>query len=389
MAEDNTFTIDDEGYGYDELIHGDKVDFHALTAGLVKEPIGNDPLASLSAKGFLLHADEDPTLLNLLNDVREKRSEKNWPLTRMHEMGLALIHGPNYINIIKRGLPDYIRSERLTNAEAWKRMYQLIQTDYFDRYQEILMTKEVQTTMPNRGILFPFLIRTLFPGQAVTLGDFGVSANWVLARLACNGRCEGADPYRAQDWTFHGNEQSLIMSHAHEPVMIADAVGIDHTDPFADEESTNWFVSNMHLRDVSPQTVANTRKKIDLYRNITPVRFQLGNIIKPPIPLHSLDIGSELTVLYELPEGQRKQALRALSKRVKKDGYKFIQDYFNVQNGEPVFTKERGPFTYRAAVSGPVTNYTWMEIARFANSRCDVITNGEHTEQFMDAVTAH
>lgn len=349
---------------------------------LERDPIGGDEFSRLSVQGFLLHTQNDPTLLNLLSHVRGIRSSLDHPFRRIHAIAIATIHGVNHIKMNIEGKNNYPYDEQLYTPERWQRVYEAIQEEHLKTYVDILINKYIHTTDPNRGIFFPTLIHTLFKEKAdgVTILDNGASVNWVCSRLACGKRCAQDDPYSTDDQTEYNGQHGIVMYYANQPVHIAEAMGIDQVDPLVDPA---WFDANRYIRNVNPRAIEQTHERIERYRDIEHVNFRVGNMMDPPVEQRKWDIVSYITSLYEEPYERRKKIMAKGLDYVAPGGIQLVQDYCEIdENGELTFPNKREEYLYGTYIRGEMTN-GWKEVAKWKNSQCREAKNGKHFYPFM------
>lgn len=346
----------------------------------VRQPLGGDPLASDSCRGLLSVLDEDPDFLDRFAEVQRQRG----PSSSTEMANLATVHAVNYIMTFSAGIPNYPTTLGLKDVQSWKsNVYASLKGQYADEYFQLLLEKHANTNIPNRGAHLPFLLHTAFPGKHVRIADAGASGNGILGKLAYNGY--GADtPYLIQrDDTIANGVEGVIRHYANKPVDFW-GVGFDLSDMNASPELANWFLVNDYIKNMHERYLAGKKARMDLYRSAKNVDFFQGDMTKPHFKRGEIDCFNFSSTLYELTKGERTRALfHAFEATSNPSGLVVVSDRIVVENGEIVFTKDRGKGSYGLALSGSRTQGKWINPLRMADSTCEVYTPGPDWEEYL------
>mgnify|MGYP005839886691 CR=1 FL=1 len=363
---------------YDPVIFKEK--FKRKLEQGVRQPLGGDTFASDSCRGLLSAMEENPAFLELFSEAQRLKG----PSSSTELANLATVHAVNYIMTFSAGIPNYPTAMKLTDATSWKeKVYSLLQGPYSDEYFRLLVEKHANTNIPNRGAHLPFLFHTAFPGQRVKVCDAGASGNGILGKLAYNGY--GADaPYLIQSDTTAANGLDGIIRHYANKKVDFWGVGFDISDMHGSPELENWFIANEYIKNMNDPFLAGKRSRMNLYRKAPNVHFFQGDMTQPHFGKGMLDYINYSSTLYELTKDERTIALdHGFEATSGHQGLVGVADRIVVEDGELVFTKERGKGSYGLALNGERTGGRWINPIRMADSTCEVYVPGPDWAEYL------
>jgi len=348
--------------------------------------------------GFYLHSVQNPDLLNIMQWARSIRQQEPYlGLRRIHASYLA-VYAANRIQLAEGNL-DYTRTLKLASADDWdKRIWTPIAEKNLDFFADILLSKDLITSEPNRSNAFAFIKNRVFGDKAIKAADYGSSFGFPWARAICED-CNDFDPYIIKDQTTFDGQNGLLLN-ANQHRINAQVTLLDHTDP---NEDIDWFLSNCFPKDFTQAHIDKTKARIARYSKVPGIEFRRGNMLDPTMFEHGeYDVASAVMSGYELPWDLQQQLVNeVMPLSLNDEGVQLINDYVEVVPTKPddldpynvgsklIFTNDRNPFTHKTAIRGAITGYQWMEVLEYENSRgTGIARNGKHFASFMQA-TAH
>lgn len=346
----------------------------------VRQPLGGDPFASNSCRGLLAALEKNPAFLERFSEAQRQKG----PASSTEMANLATVHAINYIMTFEAGIQNYPYALGLDDAEQWENLvYSQMNGQYADQYFQLLVERHANTNIPNRGAHLPFFFHTAFPGQRVKICDAGASGNGILGKLAYNGY-EADKPYIIHnDQTYANGTQGLIKYYADQKVDFW-GVGFDITDMHGSPELENWFLVNDYIKNMNEPYLAGKRSRMNLYRQARNVHFFQGDMTQPHFEPGSIDCFNFSSTLYELTKEQRTLALiNAYRATANPNAFVTVSDRIIVEDGEIVFTKDRGKGSYGWAINGARTGGKWLNPLRMADSTCEVYTPGPDWEEYL------
>lgn len=348
--------------------------FIQITTDHIKNPQGGDKINSLAYKAFKNLLINDKRFEEIILNAQKKRLKSGNTLTDIHAIELAAIHAINYIMIFIKKNKNYIDNLNLTNVQNWEKLYQSIIENFKDEYQLILNTRNIQKTVIERGVGYPFIIKHFLPYKDnIAVLDLGCSANIIWKNLILGYKYDNI-----LDKTHDLKHKSLVVKCLNTKIPVNEVIGIDLENPLSSEDSLNWLLSCRNFSKVSSSKLAKTKKILTDNKHTNVVKFIKGNILNINIK-KKFDLITISTVLYQFPQQLRKKLIISLKDYLNVGGILLIQDYCHVSSNHKkiIFDSSKVKYSYRLIIN-KLDNDEFLEILKFEDSSCRKIVNGKH-----------
>jgi hypothetical protein len=259
-------------------------------------------------------------------------------------------------------------------------------------YAEMLRTKETQTTVYNRYASLA-LVSALFYPKGFRGVDVGCGGNYGLPGMHLQ------EPFTIKgDSTPQGLVSRLVSEYASRTSVLDGSWGTDQANSLTGERQVFRHSCQFYPQEIISGKMAKVLAFEDRIRKHSTIPFKEGDILKqdPVTDLgfnpDSFDIGSFLTIFYQLSPADRLAMIQRVAPLLKDDGLIHIQDFANLDQYDPhnlLFHNSWGdPYSYATFIVGPLTDWKFLEVVRWKNGRCEEVKAGYHFNEVIDLAKA-
>jgi hypothetical protein len=419
---EESLSTDERRAGFARIVHE-----HA------ENPPGGDPWNRAFYQALNVICESDPTMLDWMIAATDARSSDGRPTTKValvnilqHATNLAMIFGEHKMDFPRRA------ELGLHEPEGWIRLlYGTLMPKYHALYIDALTNRDIQTTHPERGVLYPLIAERAFGGRAdyqeagIRVLDLGGSTGKIWGDLV---EMDSPDFHRQSlmrrirgvKRPFDGIEdmteddaalKGIILEHAQRAPRISHVINVDRTDALATVEAKQWLLACRHFGEVTPEALRESHRQIMQNRRDPRVDTIIGDFLElplyPPIPTdeeiamnewdeddaaevrqsRTFDMITASMTLYIQPKDFRDKVIAdALRRLHPRDGILVVTDYIDIDHEQNRlnFTKTREQYACKTAVRGPATGDNWIMLAEYENTRARKLRALPGLRTFMD-----
>src|SRR3989344_2430158 len=290
-----------------------------------------------------------PQLIQIALDCQDERRDVS-PVAYPYLAQLFAMHALNYAMIFDEGRPDYVRENDLRTVSAWQKFYSQALVKHDELLRHLTVTRDIQTTRPNRGVTLPFILNRVFPGKPLVIDDLGCSTLSMWKHLRRGGKFKVN-----KDKTFSTIiGPKVFENNPSQTVNIEHVTGIDLVNPLADPALFDWLLANGHFDEVTPEKIEIKKQELLSDQNgFNNIVFQQGDIYSPEAIPHGVDVTTVFGVLSQKPSAVANLGLDIARGLLNESGLLVFQDYARHDGDKFVFPDDREFYLYGTWVTGP------------------------------------